>query len=96
MQPTAAVSTSARTTTQAVEIDHVAANVSALAASCEDVKRELSIVSDAVSGASAKLETHAKTLETYGSIVSGLTNSVTKLTSVVTSQLPSPSWRGRR
>ncbi|KAK1858717.1 hypothetical protein I4F81_001318 [Pyropia yezoensis] len=93
VQPTAAVSTSARTTTQAVEIDHVAANVSALAASCEDVKRELSIVSDAVSGASAKLETHAKTLETYGSIVSGLTNSVTKLTSVVTSQLPSPSWR---
>lgn len=87
-QPTAAGSTAASTTTKAVEIDQVAANVSALAASSGEVKRELSIVSDAVSGGSAKLRTHGKTLETYGSIVSGLTNSITKLTSVVASQLP--------
>lgn len=65
----------------------MAANVSAVAASCDDVKRQLGVVSDAISGASVKLETHGKTLEAFGSIVSGLTNSVNSLTNAVTGHL---------
>lgn len=65
----------------------MAANVSTVAASCQDVKRELGMVSDAVAGATVKLETHGKTLEAFGSVLSGLTNSVNSLTNAVTSHL---------
>lgn len=80
-------SAAASSSTQSSELSQIATNVCAIATTSQDVKRELGIVCDAVSGATVKLETHGKTLEAIGSIVNGLTTSVDKLTNIVTSHL---------
>lgn len=84
-------SSAASLSTRSADLRAVAANVDSLAASYQDVREKLAVVSDAVSGASSKLETHGKAIESFGSIMNGLKTSVNCLTDVIRGHLSQES-----
>lgn len=87
LQSAAAPSPGTSVTVRPSDFQAIADKVNDLAASHVDVRQKLAVVSDAVSGASTKLESHGKAIESFGFAISGLKTSVITLTDVVKAHL---------